>query len=556
MNIRIQQINVVVGDIKSNADAVLRALEKAEADSVDLLVLPELVVCGYPPMDLLERRSFLNAVFSQNDRIIESTGSTGLLFGTVTPNESGHGRPIYNTAILAHQGETAGRVHKTLLPTYDVFDEFRYFEPGNNIHVTEWAGFKWGITICEDIWNNQNEYNYHTYKCDPAVELREKGAQVLINIAASPFTKRKPEMREDMLARHARRLNIPVIYANQVGANTEIVFDGISSVFSAEGNLITRLATFEEDHGDFTWSGSPDISYTGSSVAPIPGTEERLFHALVLGLKDYVVKSGMPDRVVMGLSGGIDSALAAVIATRALGKENVMGVTMPSEFSSSGSVTDSEVLASNLGIPFYELPIADIYQAFISTLQPVFGDSEFGVAEENLQSRARGALLMGISNKLGNMLLNTGNKSELAVGYCTLYGDMAGGLSILSDIYKTEVYAISRWLNDQFFGREIIPENTISKPPSAELRPDQKDTDSLPPYDILDGILKAYIEDQMPAEHIVQKGYHEETVRDVIRKVDGNEYKRRQAAPGIRVSSKAFGSGRRLPIAQRWTELG
>lgn len=556
MNVRIQQINVVVGDIKKNSDAILDAITLAEREGVDLLVLPELVVCGYPPMDLLEREAFLNAVFNQNDRIVQSTRDTGLLFGSLAPNESGRGRPIFNAAILAHQGQLVDRVYKTLLPTYDVFDEFRYFEPGNNIHVTDWAGYKWGITICEDIWNNQNEYNYHTYDCDPAIKLKDQGAQILINISASPFTKKKPEMREDMLGRHAQRLNMPVVYANQVGANTELVFDGISAVFDAGGNLVLRLATFDEDHGDFRWMGAdPKINQETPPIIPIPGTEERLFRALVLGLRDYVAKTGMPDRVVMGLSGGIDSALTAVIATEALGCDHVMGVTMPSGFSSPGSVQDSETLADNLRLPFHQLPIGNIYDAFIEALNPVFGDSEFGVAEENLQSRTRGALLMGISNKLGHMLLNTGNKSELAVGYCTLYGDMAGGLSMLSDVYKTEVYAISRWVNDQYFGREVIPESTISKPPSAELRPDQKDTDSLPEYDILDGVLKAYIEDQTPADEIIKLGYAEEVVRKTIRMVDGNEYKRRQAAPGIRVSSKAFGSGRRLPIAQRWIEL-
>ena len=558
MNIRIQQINVTVGDLGGNEDLILRALGEAERDGIGLLILPELVTCGYPPMDLLERKAFQDAVFALNDRLTSAAGSTALLFGTIGKNPSSQGRPISNIAILAHEGRAVDVVRKTLLPTYDVFDEFRYFEPNRDIRVTEWAGRKWGITICEDIWNNQNEYNYHTYDIEPADELRRLGAEVLVNISASPFTHRKPEMREDMLQRHARRLGIPVLYANQVGANTELIFDGISSVISAEGEVLLRLATLKEDRGDVHWpeSGQPVPKDNTAPVTPFPGIEERLFKALVLGLQDYAGKSGMSGGVVLGLSGGIDSALTAVIAREALGPDQVLGVTMPSRYSSEGSVTDSEVLAANLGIRFRNMPIRKIYDTFLDALAPDFGDTDFDVAEENIQSRARGVLLMALSNKFGQMLLNTGNKSELAVGYCTLYGDMAGGLSILSDVYKTEVFRISRWLNESFYGREVIPWSTIEKPPSAELRPDQKDTDSLPEYGILDGILRAYIEDQLSAGAITALGYDREQVRDIIRMVDRNEYKRRQAAPGLRVSSKAFGMGRRLPIVQRWTDMG
>lgn len=588
MLVRIQQINVVVGDIEKNTGRILSVLQQAEDDGIALLILPELVICGYPPLDLLERKAFLQAVYKQNDRIVRKTGQTALLFGTIRENSKHLGRPVYNTAILTHEGKIVDEIHKTLLPTYDVFDEFRYFEPGDDIHVTEWGGRKWGITICEDIWNNQNEYNYHTYEKEPAAELKQMGAEVLVNISASPFTKKKPEMRENMLLRHARRLNLPVLYANQVGANTELVFDGISSAISSDGNIVSRLATFEEDYGDVEWQADGTMVLSGNrasikpelfddkagikpvastektgiksestekaGVKPFPGREERIFKALVLGLRDYVGKSGMPGRVVMGLSGGIDSALTAVIAAEALGPEQVLGVTMPSEYSSSGSVTDSGKLAYNLGITIQNLPITSIYDSFLGALAPVFKETAFGVAEENLQSRSRGAILMAISNKFGHMLLNTGNKSELAVGYCTLYGDMAGGLSILSDVYKTEVYEVSRWLNEAWFKNEMIPWNTINKPPSAELRPDQKDTDSLPEYVVLDGILKAYIEDQLPAEKIMELGYPQKEVLEIIRMVDRNEYKRRQAAPGLRITSKAFGMGRRLPIVQRWTE--
>ncbi len=587
MKIRVQQINAVVGDIPGNADAVLAALKLAEQEVVDLLVLPELVICGYPPMDLVERKSFLQAVYRQTGRIVESTKETGLLFGTLRPNNAQQGRPVCNVALLAHRGKAVDEISKTLLPTYDVFDEFRYFEPNREIRITEWAGHKWGITVCEDIWNNQNEYNDRIYDVDPAAVLKSQGAEILINISASPFTREKPEMREEMLQRNARRLEMPVIYANQVGANSELIFDGNSSVISADGEVVLRLATFQEDRGDIFWkhSGSGKESVPGRGSGPgkdskpgkdlnsgkpsdpvaittpnqvlktFPGREERLFKALALGLHDYIEKSRMPKRVVMGLSGGIDSALTAVIAQEAFGAENVMGITMPSPYSSEGSVTDSEKLARNLGITIHELSIKEIYHAFLNTLKPVFGQTEFGVAEENLQSRSRGTILMGISNKFGHMLLNTGNKSELAVGYCTLYGDMAGGLSMLSDIYKTEVYTISRWVNETCYGREVIPWNTIEKPPSAELRPGQKDTDTLPDYKILDGILQAYIENQCSAEQIVKAGFSKEKVRQVIRMVDRNEYKRRQAAPGLRVSAKAFGMGRRLPIVQRWTEM-
>ena len=577
MLIRIQQINAIVGDIEQNAARIITALQQAEHDGIALLILPELVTCGYPPMDLLERKSFLQAVYRQNDRIVRETGRTALLFGTIRVNSKHLGRPIYNAALLAHEGNIVDVIHKTLLPTYDVFDEFRYFEPGDDIHITEWGGRKWGITICEDIWNNQNEYNYHTYEKEPAAELKRLGADVLVNISASPFTKKKPEMREAMLQGHARRLNLPVLYSNQVGANTELVFDGISSVISSDGRIVCRLATFEEDHGDVIWQhdGAMVLSADGAGIKPVssarksivkpvsaekagikpfPGSEERIFKALVLGLRDYVGKSGMPARVVMGLSGGIDSALTAVIAAEAMGPERVLGITMPSEFSSSGSVTDSGKLADNLGITLHNLSIESVYDSFRDVLAPLFKETAFDVAEENLQSRCRGTILMAISNKFGHMLLNTGNKSELAVGYCTLYGDMAGGLSILSDVYKTEVYAVSRWLNEAWFKKEVIPWNTINKPPSAELRPDQKDTDSLPEYVVLDGILKAYIEDQLPAEQIIGLGYPADEVIEIIRMVDRNEYKRRQAAPGLRITSKAFGMGRRLPIVQRWTE--
>ncbi len=583
MRIRIQQINVTVGDLAGNTRLILKALKDAEKSRVDLLILPELVTCGYPPMDLLERKSFIESIQQSNEEIIGASGRTALLFGSVRPNPLSHGRPVCNCALMVQHGKLLHEVQKTLLPTYDVFDEFRYFEPAREVRVVEWGGRKWGITICEDIWNNQNEYNYHTYDVEPADLLKEQGAEVLVNISASPFTRRKLEMREDMLIRHSSRLKLPVIYANQTGANTELIFDGSSCVIpSGSDRPVLRLAALEEDAGDVIWdddgsfrlpepegrplkthSPEPDVRPVSTrlpepGISPVrvfPGPEERLFKALVLGLKDYVAKSRMTGGVLLGLSGGIDSALTAAIAVEALGPDRVTGITMPSPYSSKESVDDSFSLARNLGITCHELSIETAFNHFRELLEPLFAGRPFDVAEENIQSRCRGILLMALSNKLGHMVLNTGNKSELAVGYCTLYGDMAGGLSVLSDLYKTEVYAVSRWLNSEYYGRVVIPLSTLEKPPSAELRPDQKDTDSLPEYELLDAVLQGFIEDHRSADELIASGLPEETVTKVIRMVDGNEYKRRQAPPGLRVSSKAFGSGRRLPLAHRWDEM-
>ncbi|TVQ14547.1 MAG: NAD+ synthase, partial [Balneolaceae bacterium] len=547
MRIRVEQLNPIVGDLNGNREKIIASLRKAEKDGVRLLILPELVTCGYAPMDLLERQAFLDAVYTSNRQIVEDvSGRTALLFGTVTPNTEGNGRKIFNSAILADGGEIVSVTHKTLLPTYDIFDEFRYFEPNRTFALTRLDGLPIGITICEDIWNHQNEIVYHTYDVNPARELKLLGAKILVNISASPFSKSKYELRESMLRNHARREDIPVFYANQTGANTEVIFDGDSMIMNAAGDVIERTASFEEDFADADLIDGQPVAVTGKIGRAMP-LEEKLFRAIVLGVRDYVTKTTISEKVLIGLSGGIDSALTAVIAVEALGPENVIGVTMPSEFSSEGSVTDSIKLAENLGMEVREMPISPIYDTINTVLEPVFKGTEFGVAEENIQSRARGILLMAMSNKFGYMLLNTGNKSEMAVGYCTLYGDMAGGLSVLSDIYKTEVFAISNWLNDIYFKKEVIPQSTITKPPSAELRPDQKDTDSLPEYEVLDRILKSYIEDQKSAREIVREGFDADTVKRVIRLVDLNEYKRRQAAPGLRASAKAFGIGRRLP---------
>ncbi|MCA1803714.1 MAG: NAD+ synthase, partial [Rhodothermaceae bacterium] len=445
MRIRVEQLNPIVGDLSGNRDKIIASLRKAEKDGIRLLILPELVSCGYAPMDLLERQAFLDAVYASNKEIVHSTApqqpagtSTALLFGTVTPNTEGNGRKIFNSAILADSGKIVSVTHKTLLPTYDIFDEFRYFEPNRSFNLSRLDGLAIGITICEDIWNHQNEIVYHTYDVSPTRELKLLGAQILVNVSASPFSKQKYELRENMLRNHARREDIPVFYANQTGANTEVIFDGDSMIMNAAGVVIGRTASFTEDFVDADLIDGQPVAVARKEGRAMP-LEEKLFRALVLGVRDYVTKTRISDKVLIGLSGGIDSALTAAIAAEALGPQNVIGVTMPSEFSSEGSVSDSLKLAGNLGMKVHEMPIRSIYDTINTVLEPVFSGTEFGVAEENIQSRARGILLMAMSNKFGHMLLNTGNKSEMAVGYCTLYGDMAGGLSVLSDIYKTEV---------------------------------------------------------------------------------------------------------------------
>jgi NAD+ synthetase len=556
VRIRLEQINPIIGDLSGNKDRILRSIENAEDDGIELLLLPELVTCGYPPMDLLERQIFRDLIYQVNREIIEATGRTAVVFGSVTENPIKMGRGIYNSAIVAQNGEEIDLVHKALLPTYDVFDDLRYFEPGTEFHTVGINGVKMGITICEDIWYNDNDIQYHTYDVNPAEILAEKGAEVIINISASPFNKNKPVTRKNMLQKHALKLELPLLYVNQVGAQTELVFDGDSLAFDGAGTLIARSRRFVEDIVDV------ELDPVKNSITAItdvsenlknPFMERAVFEGLVTGVKDYLSKSKAADKVILGLSGGIDSALTAVIAKEALGADNVIAVTMPSEFSTEGSISDSEILAGNLGIEMLEIPIEDLYGAFTNALETYFEGTEFGVAEENLQSRSRGVILMALANKFGYMLLNTGNKSEMAVGYCTLYGDMAGGLSVISDLYKTEVYNISRWLNEEYYKDEIIPESIINKPPSAELRPDQKDSDSLPDYGTLDSILRYYIEQQCSREEIIQAGFDGELVDKVIRLVDLNEHKRFQAPPGLKMSVKAFGTGRRWPLVQQWT---
>lgn len=555
MNIRIQQQNPTIGDLEGNFKLIDQAITSAEQDGVDLLIFSELVTCGYPPMDLLEYDGFLSELYTMNGKIAELVGETAVILGTVTENNSAVGRSCYNSALLIYDGEVKEEIHKSLLPTYDVFDELRYFEPARNLRCVDIDGHKIGITICEDIWYNYSDPQYLTYDVNPAAELVDRGADMIVNLSASPYTRNKPEGREKMLNKHIKDLNVPIVYANQVGGNTGLVSDGDSLALDSKGSVIARAKMFKEDAIDLRWnSDEKSLVNIGSAKAAVPELPQQLFECMVSGLQDYLTKTGVADKVVLGLSGGIDSALVACIAKEALGSSKVLGITMPSQYSSDGSITDSELLAQNLGIECEELPIEEIYHTFEDTLAPLFGDTSFGVAEENLQPRIRGALLMACSNKFGHMLLNTGNKSELATGYCTLYGDMAGGLSVIADLYKTEVYEVAHWLNNDYFNREVIPESTLSKPPSAELRPEQKDSDSLPSYEVLDAILKAYLEEQCSVQQLINRGFDKEIVVRILTLVDAMEYKRSQAAPAIKLSPKTFGSGRRWPIVQRWSQ--
>lgn len=555
MQIRIEQLNPIVGDLTGNSSKILESLKKAESDGIDLLIIPEMVLIGYPAQDILENKAFQRSAYKHNEKIIQATKKTALLFGSITKNE-GVGRQMYNTALLARGGELLDTVHKTLLPTYDVFDDLRYFEPNDTFKCMELDGAKLGVTICEDIWYNENEVQYHTYETDPAELLKEDGAQIIINISASPFTKSKHENREQMLRNHAKKLKLPVLYSNQVGAQTEVLFDGDSMAVNADTQVVASLKAFSEGSFDVKWdvekneiTGNADnkqFSYPGIG-------SERLFEALKMGVYDYIHKLGITKTVILGLSGGIDSALVCTIVAEALGAENVKALNMPSTFSSEGSITDSGKLAENLGIELLDVPIQSIFEEFNDQLKPIFEGTDFGVAEENLQSRTRGVLLMACANKFNYFVMSTGNKSEYAVGYSTLYGDMNGALVVIGDLYKTQVYDMARWLNEEYYQKEIIPNNIITKPPSAELRPDQKDTDTLPEYEVLDDILYRYIELQEGAQYIIDDGYDEQTVNKVVRMVEANEFKRYQAAPILKISSKAFGIGRRWPIVQKWT---
>ena len=550
MNIALAQINPTVGDLEGNRAKILRDARRAREREVDLVVFPELSVTGYPPEDLLENPFFQKATRRTVDHIAQNVPpDLGVIIGAPVPNPDAYGKPLHNAALLFENGELKDQVYKTLLPTYDIFDEDRYFEPAESRHIVEWRGVRLGLHVCEDMWNVHHPegfQNGHRYECDPVAELGAHDPDLFINISASPFSIGKHAVRNDLVEHICRRHERPFLICNQVGANTEIIYDGDSRVHAADGTQVECAASFEEDL--LVWDTEAPTEACTTDRNPVAD----LHDALVLGIRDYYEKTGIFDKVIMGLSGGIDSAVTCTLATAALGAENVVGVTMPSEISSEGSVTDSEKLAENLGIEFREIPIRPAIDAFDEMLADAFAGTEPGAAEENLQSRARGVTLMALSNKFGHLLLSTGNKSEMAVGYVTLYGDTNGGVAVLSDVLKTRVYKLAHHINERA-GRNVIPQNTIDKPPSAELKEGQKDTDTLPPYEVLDAVLKRYIEQKKELRTIVNEtGIDEDLVHDVLRQVDRNEYKRRQAPPGLRVTEKAFGVGRRIPIVMEW----
>ncbi|MEC7637790.1 MAG: NAD+ synthase [Verrucomicrobiota bacterium] len=540
MKIGIAQMNSIVGDLSFNADEIISRYQDLVSSGADLVITPELSVTGYPPRDLIFRSKFIDDNLKVIEKIAEKVGNVPIVVGCIDYNTQNTGNPFENAAVVIKNHAIVGKVTKCLLPSYDVFDETRYFEPSKEVQVQVLSGMKIGITICEDIWS-EDFLPSKLYVKDPAGELAKKGIDCLVNLSASPYHMGKPKDRHAMLSFLARRIHAPVVYCNSVGGNDELIFDGNSLAFSADGELISQGASFESQ------SILVDTESTKISVREDNQLEE-IYNALVLGLRDYVTKCGFRSALI-GLSGGIDSALTAVIAERALGADNVYGVTMPSEFSSSGSVNDSLSLAENLGIGFEEVPIKNSFATLKAELSEVFQNYEEDITEENMQARIRGLFLMSISNKKGHLLLTTGNKSELAVGYCTIYGDMCGGLAVISDLPKTLVYKLAKWINRK---KEIIPWETIEKAPSAELKPNQKDQDTLPDYEILDQILELYVDQSISVSSIIAKGYDKDLVKWIASRVEMNEWKRWQSAPGLRVTSKAFGVGRRIPIAHRY----
>lgn len=552
MNIALAQINPTVGDLKGNSQKIIYYTKRAHASGADLVVFPELSVTGYPPQDLLENQFFLDAVAQVLDDIATSVpAEIGIVLGAPVVNTEPQGKRLFNAALLYEGGALQAVVRKQLLPTYDVFDENRYFEPADNCAPISWRGLKLGIHVCEDMWNNEEQVPYHLYDENPIDSLAHQGADLFVNISASPFYAGKHAVRNRLIAENCQEHNIPFVYVNQVGANTEIIFDGDSRVHDAAGNLVLNAPSFDESL--LIWEmDKQDHAGADQKVAHQKEDIAILHDALVMGIRDYFEKTGAFSKALVGLSGGIDSAVTCALAVHALGAEKVVGVTMPSKYSSSGSVDDSVALAEAYGIEFHNVPIVPAVAAFDEMLEATFAGTTPGIAEENIQARTRGVTLMALSNKFNHLLLTTGNKSEMSVGYATLYGDMNGGLAVLADVFKMHVFALAEYINKSA-GRELIPRNTITKPPSAELRPDQKDEDSLPPYPLLDEILRLYIEEQLDLDKIaIATNQTIDFVHDILRKVDRNEYKRRQAAPGLRVSKKAFGVGRRLPIVMRW----
>jgi NAD+ synthase (glutamine-hydrolysing) len=540
MRVGFAQINTTVGDIETNARKILAAYQEASQQGAQLVITPELALTGYPPQDLVFKSGFVPQTLEQLRVLHERISAVPLLVGYVDFNPKKTGKPFVNSCAVLEKGRPIRKIFKSLLPTYDVFDEARYFEPADDQQPIELLGAKIGITICEDIWTDRY-LRHDLYHCDPVGRLVSLGASVILNLSSSPFSVGKPALRRAMVTELALQHRIPFFYCNAVGGNDELIFDGNSFVINKEGATVARLASFREQVA-VVESDAPAIVETG--MPP----EEEIFRALVLGVSDYFAKCGFHS-AVLGLSGGIDSAVTAAIAVEALGKQNVTGVSMPSAYSSSGSLDDADRLAKSLGIERLVIPIKEPFEVLKSQFKEAFAGLKEDTTEENMQSRLRGLILMSLSNKFGHLLLTTGNKSELAVGYCTIYGDMCGGLAVISDVPKTMIYRLARWINRD---GETIPINSITKPPSAELKPNQTDQDTLPQYDTLDAILQLYVEEQLGPAEIVERGFDPSIVRWIQRRVDINEYKRRQAAPGLKVTSLAFGIGWRMPIAQRY----
>jgi len=572
LKIGVLQLNSTVGDFAGNRQKIVAGYQKACTLGAEFVIAPELFLCGYPPRDLLLRADFIDANLAALTETAGQTGPVPLCVGFVDRNAGRPGRTLRNSAAILQNGRVIWRAHKSLLPTYDVFDEDRYFEPAKGATPfqfnSEGVRSKLGITICEDIWNDEDFWPERLYRRDPIKELLGQGAEIILNIAASPWHDGKEKTRLAMLQRVARDERVPLAQVNLVGANDELIFDGHSVALNSRGEVIALGKGFEEeifvaDLG-FSRSRGDEAQIEKESETPcvvsckfeFPPREQQIFSALSLGIRDYVHKCGFKS-VIVGLSGGIDSALVAVLAAEALGADKVLGVSMPARYSSEGSMSDARALAKNIGICYEVLPIESVFQSVEKQLAKVFAGTKPNEAEENVQSRLRGVTLMALSNKFGALVLTTGNKSEMAVGYCTLYGDMCGALAVIADVFKTDIYKLARWINSGLAsradrGKIIIPEASLTKPPSAELRPDQKDQDSLPPYETLDQILDAYVVKNLSKEEIIRRGFDPVVVNDVINKINFSEYKRRQAAPGLKVSPRAFGMGRRIPIAQKF----
>ncbi len=543
MKIAVCQLNSIIGDLDYNKNKIVEHYLRGVKDGVDLVVCPELSLCGYPPQDLVEKEEFRDALAKYTDEIAEITGKVGLIFGTITEEFDNVGTGLYNSAVLCYNGKVQFIQKKTLLPNYDVFDEVRYFEPAKEVYVYNFNGVKLGISICEDIWNDSDYWKKRRYEVDPVQRLVDKGAELLINISASPYAYGKREQRRQMLSVLTKTDNLPLVYACCAGAQTDLIFDGASMCFDSNGELKKLGAKFKEDYFIY------DTNDNYETITNIEGCfEEEVLNALILGVREYAEKTGF-KKALLGLSGGIDSALVAYIAVKALGNENVHVVLMPSQYSSKGSIDDSLKLISKLNISYDIFSIQPVFDTVLEVMKEKFAGYEPNIAEENIQSRTRGLYLMALSNKFNYLLLTTGNKSEIAVGYATLYGDMCGALAVIGDVYKTQVYKLANYINRE---EEIIPIEIINKAPSAELRPNQTDQDSLPPYELLDKIITMYLEEYKEYNAIVKELGHEEIVKKTLRMVDLNEFKRKQAAPVLRVSTKAFGYGRRFPIVCGW----